>query len=186
MTKKDIAPDAVKDTLIRVLDELPTERMVEVLDFALFLQTRQSPAWKPTDEMMRLSTQAECPLQGAVLRYDDRGVAGSSGNRAGIVLDDIAADARAAVDYLAGREEIDATRTVVCVRGVTTDNSALHRCIRGLGDSWLFTKADLESLDSTDDEAMPGAASFEIFLELLPGYGQSNGPVEGPSESIAS
>ena len=60
----------MKDTLIRVLDELPTERMVEVLDFARFLQTRQTPL-KNADEMIRLSTQAECPLRGAVLRYDE-------------------------------------------------------------------------------------------------------------------
>lgn len=84
------------------------------------------------------------------------------------------------------REETDTTRTVIWVRGVTTDNSALHRCIRALGDSCLFTKADLESLDSTEDDAAPGAASFEMCLELLPGYGQPDGPVEGPSESIAS
>jgi len=71
MTKKDVAPNPVKDTLIRVLDELPTERMVEVLDFARFLQTRQTPVWKNADEMIRLSTQAECPLRGAVLRYDE-------------------------------------------------------------------------------------------------------------------
>ena len=70
MTRNGVAPDAVKDTLIRVLDELPTEHMVEVLDFALFLQTRQVPVWKSTDEMIRLSTQAEYPLRGAVLRYD--------------------------------------------------------------------------------------------------------------------
>ncbi len=70
MTKKDVAPNAVKDTLIRVLDELPTERMVEVLDFAVFLQTRQAPVWKNADEMIRLSTQAKYPLRGAVLRYD--------------------------------------------------------------------------------------------------------------------
>jgi hypothetical protein len=71
MTKKGVAPNAVKDTLIRVLDELPTERMIEVLDFARFLQTRQAPVRKSADEMIRLSTQTECPLRGAVLRYDE-------------------------------------------------------------------------------------------------------------------
>jgi hypothetical protein len=71
MMEKGIAPSAVKDALIRVLDELPTEHMVEVLDFALFLQTRQSPGWKNADEMIRLSTQAEYPLRGAVLHYDE-------------------------------------------------------------------------------------------------------------------
>jgi len=84
------------------------------------------------------------------------------------------------------RKETDATRTLIWIRGMTTDNSALHKCIRDLGDSWLFTRADLESLDSTENENTPGAASFEICLELLPGYGQPDGPDEAPPESIAS
>lgn len=46
----------------------------------------------------------------AVLRYDDRGVADSTGERAGIDLDDITADAHAALDFLAVREEIDPER----------------------------------------------------------------------------
>jgi uncharacterized protein len=46
----------------------------------------------------------------AVLRVDDRGVGGSTGSRTGATSEDYAADARAAVDYLAGREEIDASR----------------------------------------------------------------------------
>ena len=84
------------------------------------------------------------------------------------------------------RDENDAARTVIWIRGVTTDNSALHRCIRELGDTWLFTKADLESLDSMEDDTAPGAASFEICLELLPGYGQPDGPAEAPSKRLAS
>ncbi len=84
------------------------------------------------------------------------------------------------------REETEATRTVVRVRGVTTDNSALHHCIRAIGQSRLFTKANLESLDSTDDDATTGTASFEMCVELLPGYGRTGGPTEGPSENIES
>jgi len=93
-------------------------------------------------------------------------------------------DARKSLKRL--REEFDVTRTVISVRGVTTDNSALHRCIRALGDSWLFTRADLESLDSMEDDTAPGSASFEMCLELLPGYGQADGPANEPPESIAS
>jgi Tfp pilus assembly protein PilN len=93
-------------------------------------------------------------------------------------------DARQSLKRL--REEIDATRTLICVRGVTSDNSALHRCIRALGESRLFAKADLESLDSMEDDTAPGTASFEMCVELAPGYGQTDGPAEGPSESIAS
>lgn len=47
----------------------------------------------------------------AVLRYDDRGVAESTGDYASATLDDFAADARAALDYLASREEVAAHLT---------------------------------------------------------------------------
>lgn len=43
----------------------------------------------------------------AVLRYDDRGVAESGGDPAGATSGDLAGDARAAVDYLCTRREID-------------------------------------------------------------------------------
>lgn len=43
----------------------------------------------------------------AVLRYDDRGVAGSSGNQAIATSADFATDANAAVHYLLGRPDID-------------------------------------------------------------------------------
>lgn len=43
----------------------------------------------------------------AVLRYDDRGVGGSTGDHATATSADFAADAEAALGYLLGREEID-------------------------------------------------------------------------------
>lgn len=46
----------------------------------------------------------------AVLRYDDRGVGASTGTFAGATTEDFAADALAAVHYLAGRGGIDAAR----------------------------------------------------------------------------
>ncbi len=46
----------------------------------------------------------------AVLRCDDRGVGGTSGDLAGSTLDDLAADALAGVRFLAERKEIDAER----------------------------------------------------------------------------
>ena len=46
----------------------------------------------------------------AVLRYDDRGVAKSTGTHAGATTADFATDAAAAVAYLHGRKEIDAKR----------------------------------------------------------------------------
>lgn len=46
----------------------------------------------------------------AVLRYDDRGTAGSTGNFAGATTQDFATDAAAAVDYLKTRSEIAPAR----------------------------------------------------------------------------
>ena len=43
----------------------------------------------------------------AVLRYDDRGIAGSSGDFSSATTEEFTSDARAAVEYLAGRAEID-------------------------------------------------------------------------------
>lgn len=46
----------------------------------------------------------------AVLRYDDRGVAGSEGEFARATTHDFASDAKSAVDYLKGRKEINSKR----------------------------------------------------------------------------
>ncbi len=46
----------------------------------------------------------------AVLRYDDRGTAKSTGNFAAATSEDLANDAQAAVDYLKGRDEINAAK----------------------------------------------------------------------------
>lgn len=46
----------------------------------------------------------------AVLRYDDRGVAGSTGNFAAATQHDFASDAKAAFDWLSGRPDIDRSR----------------------------------------------------------------------------
>lgn len=46
----------------------------------------------------------------AVLRYDDRGVGQSTGDHGTATIQDFAADGRAAVAYLAGRDDLDASR----------------------------------------------------------------------------
>jgi pimeloyl-ACP methyl ester carboxylesterase len=48
-----------------------------------------------------------------VLRYDDRGVAASTGDYASAVIADFTADARAALDYLLTRPDVDAERVGV-------------------------------------------------------------------------
>ena len=45
-----------------------------------------------------------------VLRYDDRGVGGSSGDYAAATISELAADAAAAVDYLVSRDDVDPHR----------------------------------------------------------------------------
>ena len=60
------------------------------------------PFWVLADHLTRRGL--------AVLRYDDRGVGGSTGDIAVATMPDFASDALAAVAYLAARPEIDATR----------------------------------------------------------------------------
>jgi len=45
-----------------------------------------------------------------VLRYDDRGVAGSTGDYSAATVGDLTGDGRAALDFLAGRDDIDQER----------------------------------------------------------------------------
>ena len=45
-----------------------------------------------------------------VLRYDDRGVGGSTGDYEAATVTDLTADARAALDYVVSREDVDADR----------------------------------------------------------------------------
>ncbi|MGD8485117.1 MAG: alpha/beta fold hydrolase [Chloroflexota bacterium] len=45
-----------------------------------------------------------------VLRYDDRGVGGSSGDYGAATISELAEDARAAIDYLEGRRDVDPGR----------------------------------------------------------------------------
>jgi hypothetical protein len=46
----------------------------------------------------------------AVLRYDDRGVGGSTGDYASATIDELASDGRAALEFLRGRSDIDTGR----------------------------------------------------------------------------
>jgi uncharacterized protein len=46
----------------------------------------------------------------AVLRYDDRGVGGSSGDYEAATVEELAGDGRAAIEYLRGRDDVDAAR----------------------------------------------------------------------------
>jgi hypothetical protein len=64
------------------------------------------PGYKPFEQIADHLTREGM----AVLRYDDRGVGESTGDFTSATTSDFADDARAALDYLAGRPEIDASQ----------------------------------------------------------------------------
>ena len=49
-----VSPSNVKDALMSVVDELPVDRMVEVLEFALFLKARQAQRHSGCEPLQRL------------------------------------------------------------------------------------------------------------------------------------
>jgi pimeloyl-ACP methyl ester carboxylesterase len=57
-----------------------------------------------------LIAEALTPAGVAVLRYDDRGVGGSSGDYQAATIQELAGDGQAAIDYLRGRDDIDPAR----------------------------------------------------------------------------
>jgi hypothetical protein len=65
-----------KDTLLQVLNELSTDHLAEVLDFALFVKARQAqqPDTDTTSEQSaqeRHSPKSRYPLHSTVVHYDD-------------------------------------------------------------------------------------------------------------------
>ena len=73
------------------------------------------------------------------------------------------------------RDEIDKAQTIVSIVGITDEASALHRYLADLGDSELFMKAELSSIESLEDEQQPNASRFSARLIMRPGYGQLGG-----------
>ena len=76
------------------------------------------------------------------------------------------------------RGECDRTETVVLLSGITTDSAALHTYLGRLGDSELFAKAELDSIE-TAQHGQTVEQQFNATLIVCPGYGQPDGPV-GP------
>jgi hypothetical protein len=73
------------------------------------------------------------------------------------------------------RDECDTTQTVVLISGMTSESAALHRYLGELGRASLFTKADLDSLESAENDPA-GTLQFRATLVVRPGYGQPGGP----------
>jgi hypothetical protein len=86
----------------------------------------------------------------------------------------------AARDLKRLRDEFDNAKTVVTISGITSDSAALYRYLGGLGGTSLFTRANLNSLDSAENEPA-GALRFRATLVVRPGYGQPGGPT-GPEK----
>jgi len=78
------------------------------------------------------------------------------------------------------REEFDKTKTVVLISGTTRDTAALHRYLGELGGATLFSRAELDSLASAENQPA-GTLQYRATLLVRPGYGQPGGPT-GPEK----
>ncbi|MHC4181635.1 MAG: hypothetical protein ACYSWU_29440 [Planctomycetota bacterium] len=97
--------------------------------------------------------------------------------------DELAKLPPAARDLRRLRDEFDKATTVVVISGTTGDSGALHRYLGALGRASLFTKAELDSLESAEDGAAR-TPEFRATLVVRPGYGQPGGP-SGPKRTAA-
>ena len=85
-------------------------------------------------------------------------------------------------DLDALRTRLEAEDTVVHVAGLTQDNAALHQYVALLGESRLFTKAELSSIETLDPLEYDGTAQFNVQLVLAAGFGLKGGPTEAMKE----
>jgi Tfp pilus assembly protein PilN len=76
------------------------------------------------------------------------------------------------------RDEFDPALTVVKISGVTNRGDALHRYLGELNDTNLFTKAELDNLES-DRGDRSRMLRFTATVTVRPGYGQPGGPNVG-------
>jgi Tfp pilus assembly protein PilN len=82
------------------------------------------------------------------------------------------------------RQRSDFVHTVLRVSGATNDSAALHRYLGSLARSSLFRKAELESIESTENQDGRGVR-FRATVVVRPGYGQPGGPTGPKNEAIA-
>ncbi len=111
-----------------------------------------------------------------VLRYDDRGVGKSTGEKVGATLGNLNSDAKALANFLKARPEVDPFRVVVCGHSeggviapmVASSDPTIAGCIIIAGPSRPLDQIVIEQLNAqSTDERIP-ASDREAALKLLP------------------
>ncbi len=80
------------------------------------------------------------------------------------------------------RDQCDAVRTVVLISGTAREGAALHAYLGKLGDTDIFSKAELGEIETAEDEQLD-AQRFDATLVVSPGYGQPQGPADPESRN---
>ncbi len=90
----------------------------------------------------------------------------------------------AACDLKRLREQFDEQKTFVLISGTASESAAVHRYLGDLGRSSLFIEADLESLESAEQDPTK-RLQFDAALVVRPGYGQPGGPTDPQKSALA-
>jgi len=76
------------------------------------------------------------------------------------------------------RQQYDKMQTVILLSGTTSESAALHRYLGALHANTLFSKVELDSIESVET-SRGSQREFHATLIVRPGYGQPDGP-DGP------
>jgi len=87
----------------------------------------------------------------------------------------------AARDLKRLRDRFDKMVTVVLISGTTAESAALHDYLTELGNSRLFSNAELDWMDDNVDNEGGSTLRFDATVVVRPGYGQPQGPT-GPNQ----
>jgi len=82
------------------------------------------------------------------------------------------------------RDRFDNMQTLVSLSGITAESAALHQYLGELGNSDLFAKAELCSIESVEDNGAK-TLQFEATLIVRPGYGLPGGQ-SGPDQKAVA
>ncbi len=87
-------------------------------------------------------------------------------------------------DLKSMRAQFDTMQTVIHLKGISTEASALHKYLGQLGKLDLMQKAELDSSQVLEGE-QGGVIQFEATLFVRPGYGHAKGPRTPPHKNLA-